>query len=153
MFIIGLSLFLMFALQLFIQKTRIGKAMRATAADRPTAELLGIPTNTIISLTFIIGGALGGAAGVLNGMYYGSIRYNMGFFPGIKAFTAAVLGGVGSIAGAVIGGFLLGILESIAAGLIPGGSEWKDIFSFIILILVLTLRPQGLLGEKSADKV
>lgn len=152
-FIIGISILLMLGLQLFVQKTRLGKAMRATAGDRETAELLGINSNGIISLTFFIGGALGGAAGLLNGMYYGSIKYNMGFLPGIKAFTAAVLGGIGNIAGAVLGGFLIGILESLGAGFIPGGSEWKDIFAFSILILVLLFRPQGLLGEKLPEKL
>ncbi len=152
-FIIGVALTLMCALQFFIYKTKLGKALRATAGDRETSELLGINTNQIISLTFLIGGALGGAAGLLNGMYYGSIKYNMGFVPGIKAFTAAVLGGVGNIGGAVLGGFTIGILEALAAGFIPGGSEWKDIFAFVILILVLLFRPQGILGEKVQDKL
>ncbi|MBI4217717.1 MAG: branched-chain amino acid ABC transporter permease, partial [Elusimicrobia bacterium] len=152
-FIIALSLFLMVCLRFFVQKTRLGKAMRATAGDRETAELLGVNTNQIISLTFLIGGALGGAAGMLNGMYYGSIKYNMGFLPGIKAFTAAVLGGIGNITGAVVGGLLIGILESLGTGYIPGGSEWKDLFAFAILILVLLFRPQGILGEKLPDKV
>ncbi|MBI2915295.1 MAG: branched-chain amino acid ABC transporter permease [Elusimicrobia bacterium] len=152
-FIIALSLLLMVCLRYFVQKTRLGKAMRATAGDRETAELLGVNTNQIISLTFLIGGALGGAAGMLNGMYYGSIKYNMGFLPGIKAFTAAVLGGIGNITGAVVGGLLIGILESLGTGYIPGGSEWKDLFAFAILILVLLFRPQGILGEKLPDKV
>ncbi len=152
-FIIGIALTLMFVLRFFIYKTKLGKALRATAGDRETAELLGINTNKIISLTFLIGGALGGAAGLLNGLYYGSVKYNMGFVPGIKAFTAAVLGGIGNVGGAVLGGFLVGILEALAAGFIPGGSEWKDIFAFAILILVLLFRPQGILGEKTHDKL
>lgn len=152
-FIIALSVALMAGLQFFIKKTRLGKAMRAAAGDRETAELLGVNTNGIIALTFLIGGALGGAAGLLNGMYYGSIKYNMGFLPGIKAFTAAVLGGIGNVGGAVVGGLLIGLLEALGAGFIPGGSEWKDIFAFAILILVLLFRPQGLLGEKLPDKV
>lgn len=152
-FIIAVALSLMLLLQFFIFKTRLGKALRATACDRETAELLGINTNKIISLTFLIGGALGGAAGLLNGMYYGSVKYNMGFVPGIKAFTAAVLGGIGNIGGAVLGGFTIGIVEALAAGFIPGGAEWKDIFAFAILILVLLFRPQGILGEKSVDKL
>jgi branched-chain amino acid transport system permease protein len=152
-FIIAVAFALMVGLKFFIQKTRLGKALRATAGDRETAELLGVDTNFIIALTFLVGGALGGAAGVLNGMYYGSIKYNMGFLPGIKAFTAAVLGGIGNIEGAVVGGLAIGILESLGAGYIPGGSEWKDIFAFAILILVLLLRPQGLMGEKLPDKV
>src|SRR5262249_27487888 len=96
-FIVAVSLIIMAALKFFIQKTKLGKALRATAGDREAAELLGVNTNQIISLTFLIGGALGGAAGLLNGMYYGSTKYNMGFLPGIKAFTAAVLGGIGNV--------------------------------------------------------
>lgn len=151
--IIGVALGLMMLLHFFIHRTRLGKALRATASDKETAELLGIDTNRIIALTFLIGGALGGAAGVLNGMYYGSVKYNMGFVPGIKAFTAAVLGGIGNIQGAVLGGLLIGILESLGAGFIPGGAEWKDIFAFAILIFVLLFRPQGILGEKVPEKV
>ncbi len=152
-FIIGISLLIMAALKFFIEKTHLGKALRATAGDRDAAELLGINTNKIISLTFLIGGALGGAAGLLNGMYYGSVKYNMGFLPGIKAFTAAVLGGIGNVTGAVVGGILIGVLESLGAGFIPGGAEWKDIFAFAILILVLLFRPQGLLGKKVTEKI
>ncbi len=152
-FIIAVSFALMAGLRFFIRKTRLGKAMRATAGDRDTAELLGVNTNRIISLTFLLGGALGGAAGLLNGLYYGSVKYNMGFVPGIKAFTAAVLGGIGNITGAVWGGILIGVLESLGAGFIPGGAEWKDIFAFAILILILTFRPQGLFGEKPPDKL
>jgi len=153
LFIIFISIVIMALLKYFIQHTRLGKAFRATAGDRETAELLGINTNQIISLTFILGGALGGVAGLLNGLYYGSVKYNMGFLPGIKAFTAAVLGGIGNITGAVLGGLLIGILESLGAGYIPGGAEWKDIFAFTILILVLFFRPQGIMGEKLPDKV
>lgn len=152
-FILGISLSIMASLKFFIEKTRLGKALRAAAGDRDAAELLGINTNAIISLTFLIGGALGGAAGLLNGMYYGSVKYNMGFLPGIKAFTAAVLGGIGNVTGAVLGGLLIGVLESLGAGFIPGGSEWKDIFAFAVLILVLLFRPQGLLGEKPPEKI
>lgn len=152
-FIIAAAFFLMISLRFFIQKTKLGKALRATAGDREMAELLGINTNTIISLTFMIGGALGGAAGLLNGMYYGSIKYNMGFLPGIKAFTAAVLGGIGNVPGTVLGGILIGVLESLWTGFIPGGSEWKDIFAFAVLILVFLFRPEGLLGEKQAEKI
>lgn len=152
-FILGVSLLIMAALKLFIEKTKLGKALRATAGDREAAELMGIDTHKIISLTFLIGGALGGAAGILNGMYYGSVKYNMGFLPGIKAFTAAVLGGIGNVTGAVLGGLLIGVLEALGVGFIPGGAEWKDIFAFAILILVLLFRPQGLLGEKAPEKI
>lgn len=147
------SLVLMILLQLFISRTRWGKAMRATSQDRETAGLMGIDTHRVIALTFFIGGVLGGAAGVLNGLYYGSVKYNMGFLPGIKAFTAAVLGGIGNIPGAMLGGYLLGILEALGAGFIPGGAEWKDVFAFVVLILVLLVRPSGLLGEHVPEKI
>lgn len=146
-FIIFLSVFLMFVLYFFIQYTKLGKATRAVSQDRETASLMGINVDRIISLTFFIGAGLGGAAGILNGMYYGSIKYNMGFLPGIKAFTAAVLGGIGNITGAMFGGYVLGISEALSAGFIPGGAEWKDVFSFCVLILVLLFRPSGLFGK------
>jgi branched-chain amino acid transport system permease protein len=144
---------LMLALHFFVNKTRIGTAIRATAQDASTASLMGIPVNAIVALTFLIGGALGGVAGALNGMYYGSIKYNMGFVPGMKAFTAAVLGGIGNVPGAMLGGMILGILESLAAGLIPNGSEWKDVVAFTMLILILLIRPEGLLGKPVSQKV
>jgi branched-chain amino acid transport system permease protein len=152
LFIIGASVVLMAVLSVFVKKTKLGKAMRAVSQDGETAELMGIPVNSIIALTFFIGAALGGAAGVLNGMYYGSIKYNMGFLPGIKAFTAAVLGGIGHIPGAMLGGFLLGLLEALGAGFLPE-AEWKDVFAFAILIVVLIFRPSGLLGENVSEKV
>lgn len=151
-FIIFFSIFLMFLLRLFIQYTKLGKAMRAVSQDRETAQLMGINVDLIISLTFFIGAGLGGAAGVLNGMYYGSIKYNMGFLPGIKAFTAAVLGGIGNVTGAMFGGYLLGICEAFGAGYIPGGAEWKDVFAFAILILVLILKPSGILGQRLPER-
>lgn len=151
--ILGISLSLMGGLHLFVNKTRLGTAIRATAQDAPTASLMGIPVNAIIALTFLLGGALGGVAGALNGLYYGSIKYNMGFVPGIKAFTAAVLGGIGNVAGAMWGGFILGILESLAAGLIPNGAQWKDVIAFSILILILLFRPEGLFGRHVPEKV
>lgn len=151
--ILVVAIGLMLTLNTFVNKTRLGTAIRATAQDAPTASLMGIPVNGIIALTFLIGGALGGVAGALNGMYYGTIKYNMGFVPGLKAFTAAVLGGVGNIAGAMWGGFILGILESLAAGLLPNGSDWKDVIAFTILIVVLLFRPQGLFGRHVPDKV
>jgi branched-chain amino acid transport system permease protein len=151
--ILGVAVGLMIALHLFVNKTRLGTAIRATAQDASTASLMGIPVNGIIALTFLIGGSLGGVAGALNGMYYGTIKYNMGFVPGLKAFTAAVLGGIGNIAGAMWGGFILGVLESLAAGLIPNGSEWKDVIAFTILIVVLLFRPEGLFGRHVPEKV
>lgn len=150
-FIFGLSILLMIILHLFISKTKLGKAMRATAENHTVAQLMGINVNTVISLVFLIGGGLGGVAGVLNGLYYGSIKYNMGFLLGIKAFTAAVLGGIGSIKGAMVGGFILGIVEALAAGYIS--SENKDIVAFVVLILVLLFRPAGIFGEEVTEKI
>jgi branched-chain amino acid transport system permease protein len=113
---------------------------------------MGIPVNRMISLTFFIGAVLGGAAGILYSFYYGSIKYNMGFVPGMKAFTAAVLGGIGNIPGAMLGGLILGVSESLGAAFLPE-AQWKDVFAFAILILVLILRPRGILGERTAEKV
>lgn len=146
------SVALMGVLWLFVNHTRFGQAIRACSQDREAAELLGIPVNRMISLTFFIGAALGGAAGVLYSFYYGSIKYNMGFVPGMKAFTAAVLGGIGNVPGAMLGGLLLGISEALGAAFLPE-SEWKDVFAFGILILVLVIRPSGLLGERTSEKV
>ncbi len=151
--ILGVSLALMLALHFFVNKTRLGTAIRATAQDATTASLMGIPINGIIAITFFIGGALGGVAGALNGMYYGSIKYNMGFVPGIKAFTAAVLGGIGNIPGAMCGGLILGVLESLAAGFIPNGSDWKDAIAFSVLLLILLFRPEGLFGRHVPEKL
>jgi len=151
--ILASALALMAALEIFVRHSRSGKAMRACADDMETAGLMGIDSNRIVALTFLIGGALAGAAGVLNGIYYGSIKYNMGFLPGVKAFTAAVLGGIGNISGAVLGGLILGLLEVMAAGYLPGGAQWKDVFAFVVLIAVLLVRPSGILGEKIAEKV
>jgi branched-chain amino acid transport system permease protein len=150
-FIFLLSVVLMAALHFFISRTKLGKAMQATAQNHAVAQLMGINVNSIIALTFFIGGGLGGVAGVLNGLYYGSIKYNMGFLPGIKAFTAAVLGGIGNIKGAMAGGFMLGILEAFAAGYIS--SENKDVIAFAVLILVLMFRPGGLFGEQITEKI
>jgi branched-chain amino acid transport system permease protein len=151
--ILTVSVSLMVALHLFVNKTKLGTAIRATAQDASTASLMGIPVNGIIALTFLLGGALGGVAGALNGLYYGSIKYNMGFVPGMKAFTAAVLGGIGNIPGAMWGGLILGVVESLAAGLIPNGSEWKDVIAFTLLIVILLFRPEGLFGRHVPEKV
>ncbi|HEX9757830.1 MAG TPA: branched-chain amino acid ABC transporter permease [Nitrospiria bacterium] len=150
-FIIGTSIVLMICLTLFIQKTRLGKAMRATSQDREMAGLVGIDVNKVIAITFVIGSILASAGGVMVGMYYGLINFSMGYVAGIKAFTAAVLGGIGNIPGAMLGGFILGLVESLGASYIS--SEYKDGFAFIILILVLVFRPRGLLGEKISEKV
>lgn len=151
--ILAAALTLMGVLHFFIEHTKAGKAMRACSDDIETAGLMGIDADRVIALTFLVGGALGGAAGVLYGMNYGSIKYNLGFLPGAKAFTAAVLGGIGNIRGAVLGGFILGFLEVFAAGYIPNGAQWRDVIAFTVLIVVLLIRPSGLLGEKLAEKV
>ncbi len=150
-FIFGLAILLMIILKIFISRTKLGKAMRAVAENHTVAQLMGINVNTVISLVFLIGGGLGGITGVLNGLYYGSIKYNMGFLPGIKAFTAAVLGGIGNIKGAMFGGFILGIVEVLAAGYIS--SIYKDVIAFVILILVLLFKPTGIFGEEVTEKI
>ena len=136
------------ALAIFIRRTRTGKAMRATAEDPQTAQLMGINVNRIIVITFVLGAALAAVAGVLHGMRFGQIDFRMGFLLGIKAFTAAVLGGIGNVSGAVLGGFMLGLVEVLATEYLPLGSAWKDVWAFAVLIAVLVLRPSGLLGER-----
>ncbi len=151
--VIVAALLMLWGLYVLVNRTKIGTAIRAVAEDQAAASLMGINVNRIISLTFLIGGAMGGAAGVLFGVQYGLINPYTGFIPGLKAFTAAVLGGIGNIPGAMIGGLVLGLLEAFAASylsLLTGGAfgaEYKDIFAFSILILILIFRPKGLLGE------
>jgi branched-chain amino acid transport system permease protein len=151
--VIVAALLMLWALWALVNRTKIGTAMRAVAEDQAAASLMGINVNRIISLTFLIGGAMGGAAGVLFGVQYGLINPYTGFIPGLKAFTAAVLGGIGNIPGAMVGGLVLGLLEAFAASylsLLTGGAfgaEYKDIFAFSVLILILIFRPKGLLGE------
>ncbi|MDL2290570.1 branched-chain amino acid ABC transporter permease [Desulfovibrio sp. OttesenSCG-928-F20] len=147
----GMSVLLMCLLYWFIHKTRVGTAIRAVAIDQGAAKLMGINVNSIIALIFLIGPALGGAAGVMVGLYYGQITYDMGFSFGLKAFTAAILGGIGNIPGAMIGGILLGVIEAMGAAYIS--IAWKDAIAFAVLILILIFRPTGLLGERVADKV
>ena len=151
--VIVAALLMLWALYVLVNRTKIGTAIRAVAEDQAAASLMGINVNRMISLTFLIGGAMGGAAGVLFGVQYGLINPYTGFIPGLKAFTAAVLGGIGNIPGAMMGGLVLGLLEAFAASylsLLTGGAfgaEYKDIFAFSILILILIFRPKGLLGE------
>ena len=149
-FILATSLILMAALGLYVKKTYIGKAMRATAADPEAAEMMGININGVIVLTFAIGSAMGAVAGILFAINYNSIDPFMGFNAGLKAFTAAVLGGIGNIYGAMIGGMLLAIFEGIGAGYVS--SLYRDAFAFGVLILVLIFRPEGLLGEIGKSK-
>jgi branched-chain amino acid transport system permease protein len=141
-----------------VNRTKLGRAMRATAENPRVAALMGVKPDMVISATFVIGAALAALAGVMYAANYGSVQHTMGFLPGLKAFTAAVFGGIGNLAGAVVGGILLGLIESLGAGYIGAltggvlGSHYQDIFAFIVLILVLTVRPQGLLGERVADR-
>ena len=146
-----ISLLLMIGLHFFIKNTRVGKAMRALADDRQAASLCGINTDRVISAAFVIGSALAGAGGVMFAMYYNTINFHDGYLAGLKAFTAAVLGGIGNIPGAMLGGVLLGVLEGLGAGYIS--SEWKNVFAFFILIIILLFRPSGLLGSRVVKKV
>ncbi len=141
----------MVILTLIIKFTRIGKAMRATAQDRKMAMLVGVNVNRVISVTFIIGSALAAVGGILIASHIGQINFYVGFIAGIKAFTAAVLGGIGSIPGAVLGGFILGWTESLATGYVS--SDYEDVFAFALLVLILIFRPAGLLGKSSSQKV
>jgi branched-chain amino acid transport system permease protein len=177
--VILVSVAMMAALLTLVHRTRIGIAMRATSQNAQIAGLMGVDVNRVISITFMIGAALGAVAGVLVGTYYGIAQYQMGFLLGLKAFSAAVLGGIGNLAGAVLGGILMGLIEALGAGYIgdftnvcllndylPGfkdvceaspdaslfGSNYKDVYAFIVLILVLVFRPQGLLGERVGDR-
>jgi branched-chain amino acid transport system permease protein len=140
------ALALMFALDRFVARSRLGRGVRATAQDAETAALMGVDIDRVVVLTFLLGGLLAGAAGTLFGVFFESARYNIGFLPGIKAFTAAVLGGIGNIRGALLGGFTLGLLENYGSAVL--GPQWKDVFAFSVLIVVLMFRPTGLLGEE-----
>jgi branched-chain amino acid transport system permease protein len=149
-FIILGSVLLMVGLYLFIQKTKIGKAMRAVAENKEAAALMGIDVNRIILITFIIGSTLAAAAGVMVGIYYTQINHMMGFIPGIKAFTAAVLGGIGNPVGAMLGGYFLGMAEALGVLFMP--AEYKDVIAFGLLVLVLIFRPRGILGEVVSER-
>ena len=149
--IIGISATLMIGLEFIVQKTKIGKAMRATSEDYNTAALMGVNVNFVISFTFALGSALAGAGGVLVGMLFNAVSFNMGLMAGLKAFAAAVLGGIGSIPGAMLGGLLLGVTEVF--GVAIGYSSYRDAIAFAILVLVLLVRPTGLLGRKILKKV
>jgi len=156
--ILAVAALVMAGLLLLVQRTRLGRAMRATAQNREVAGLMGVDVNRVIAATFAVGSALAAVAGLLIAAYYGIAHYNMGFILGLKAFSAAVLGGIGNIPGALLGGLLLGVIESLGAGYIGDltngflGSHYQDIFAFFILILVLIFRPSGLLGERVADR-
>jgi branched-chain amino acid transport system permease protein len=156
--ILGMTAVSLALLMWVVNSTRLGRAMRATAENPRVAALMGVKPDMVISATFLIGAVLAAIAGVTWAANYGTVQHTMGFLPGLKAFTAAVFGGIGNLAGAVVGGILLGLIESIGAGYIGTltggvlGSHYSDIFAFIVLIIVLTLRPSGLLGERVADR-
>jgi branched-chain amino acid transport system permease protein len=149
---------IMAALLLVVHRTRLGTAMRATAQNQEVAGLMGVNINTVISAAFLIGSALAAVAGMMVTTYYGVSHYTMGFMLGLKAFTAAVLGGIGNLAGAMLGGLLLGIIEALGSGYIGDltggfmGSNYQDVFAFLVLVLVLIFRPSGLLGERVGDR-
>jgi branched-chain amino acid transport system permease protein len=156
--ILGLTTVILALLMWLVNRTKLGRAMRATAENPRVAALMGVKPDMVISATFIIGAALAAVAGVMWAANYGTVQHAMGFLPGLKAFTAAVLGGIGNLAGAVVGGIALGLIEALGAGYLGDltggvfGSHYADVFAFAALILVLTLRPAGLLGERVADR-
>ena len=156
--ILGLTAVSLALLMYLVNYTKLGRAMRATAENPRVAGLMGVKPDMVISATFIIGAVLAAIAGIMWAANYGTAQHTMGFLPGLKAFTAAVFGGIGNLAGAVVGGILLGLIESIGAGYIGAltggvlGSHYSDIFAFVVLIIMLTLRPSGLLGERVADR-
>jgi len=156
--VILLAAFMMLSLWLLVQRSRLGQAMRAVAQNPNAARLMGVDVNAIVSITFVLGSALGAIAGVMVAANYGQAHPSMGFMLGLKAFSAAVLGGIGHLGGAMLGGILLGLIESIGAGYIGDltnnffGSQYKDVFAFLVLILVLVFRPSGLMGARVAER-
>ncbi|TWG85800.1 amino acid/amide ABC transporter membrane protein 1 (HAAT family) [Cupriavidus gilardii J11] len=156
--IIGMAVMVMSGLLLLVNRTKLGRAMRATAENQRVAGLMGVNPNFVISATFMIGATLAALAGVMMATNYGNAHFYMGFIPGLKAFTAAVLGGIGNLAGAMVGGMLLGLIEALGAGYIGDltngvfGSNYQDVFAFIVLITVLVFRPSGIMGERVADR-
>jgi branched-chain amino acid transport system permease protein len=156
--ILGVTAISLAVLMWLVNATKLGRAMRATSENPRVAALMGVKPDMVISATFIIGAVLAAIAGVMFASNYGTVHHSMGFLPGLKAFTAAVFGGIGNLGGAVVGGILLGLIESIGSGyigILTGGvlgSHYADIFAFIVLIIVLTLRPSGLMGERVADR-
>ncbi|MFO1268468.1 MAG: branched-chain amino acid ABC transporter permease [Rubrivivax sp.] len=156
--ILGLTTAILALLMWLVNRTKLGRAMRATAENPRVAALMGVKPDMVISATFILGAVLAAVAGVMWAANYGVVQHAMGFLPGLKAFTAAVLGGIGNLAGAVVGGVLLGLIEALGAGYLGDltggvfGSQYVDVFAFAALIVVLTLRPAGLLGERVADR-
>jgi branched-chain amino acid transport system permease protein len=158
MLILGTTVVVLASLLWLVNKTKLGRAMRATAENPKVAGLMGVKPDFIISMTFVIGATLAAIAGIMWALNYGTVQHSMGFLPGLKAFTAAVFGGIGNLTGAMVGGVLLGLIEAIGAGYLGDltggvfGSQYVEIFAFLVLILVLTLRPSGLMGERVADR-
>jgi branched-chain amino acid transport system permease protein len=158
MVIIGMAVMVMAGLLALVNRTKLGRAMRATAENQKVAGLMGVNPNFVISATFMIGATLAALAGVMMATNYGNAHFYMGFIPGLKAFTAAVLGGIGNLAGAMVGGMLLGLIEALGAGYIGDltngvfGSNYQDVFAFIVLIIVLVFRPSGIMGERVAER-
>ena len=144
--VVTVSIGMMFLLDRFVSKTRMGLGIRSVAEDPETASIMGVNANRVISLTFFVGGLMAGAAGLMYGIFFKQTQFNVGFIPGIKAFTAAVLGGIGNIRGAAVGGFTLGLVENLGSACI--GLQWRDVLAFSVLVLVLMFRPTGLLGER-----
>jgi branched-chain amino acid transport system permease protein len=149
--ILGLSSVLMVGLYFFINRTKMGTAIRATAIDQDAAKLMGINVNKIIMIIFIIGSSLGAVAGLFIGIYYRGVTFDMGWMYGLNAFVAAIIGGIGNIPGAMFGGLMLGLFNALISGYIS--SSWAETFTFVLLIVVLIFRPTGILGEKVAEKV
>jgi len=151
--IFGISLLLIVGLMLFINKTKVGLAIRAISQNREVASLMGINPDLTIMITFFAGSLLAGIAGILSGTYFSVVRFDIGLMGGIKGFSAAVVGGLGNFNGAILGGLTLGLVETFASAYIPGGTPYKDVFAFIIVIFFLVFKPSGLLGEKTYEKV
>jgi branched-chain amino acid transport system permease protein len=146
--VVGAAIVMMILLDRFVGTSRLGRGIRATAQDPEMAVLMGVNIDRVVMMTFIIGGLMAGVAALLFGTFFEVTQYNIGFLLGIKAFTAAVMGGIGNLRGALVGGFALGLIESYGASIF--GAEWKDVIAFVVLVLVLMVRPTGLLGEQLA---
>ena len=151
--IFGIGLLTIFIVYLIINKTKIGSAIRAVAQDSEAAQMMGVDVNRTIDVTFLIGASVAAVAGILNGFYYGRVMFNMGIIAGVIGFSAAVIGGLGNVLGAIVGGILFGLLETMAAAVLPIGTENKRVFAFFVVILFLVFKPTGILGEKESERV
>jgi len=151
--IFAISILLIVAMFVFINKTRVGLAIRAISQDMEAASLMGVNVDIVIAVTFFIGSLLAGVAGLLTGVYFSVVKFDIGLMAGIKGFSAAVVGGLGNFYGAILGGLLLGFVESLASAYIPAGSPYKDVYAFVIVIFFLIFRPSGIMGEKQFEKV